>query len=321
VNLADAGRLDDAEAVAKDVTDLATRVGDLAHLRARSRTIHHEIALARGDWLAARTALIEAAEGVTDPHARIAFHQTAAAWTAVLGGPDPGEVVRAQLQAAREQAEAAACPRCRADLDMTAAEALARIGVHDLARALLERWDTANPTPEVWLAFQRRRALTIVEVDEGRGDPTALAALADEADRIGRHLEALITRLDLGHALERDDRGQAGEVYRRVAADAASIGATNPGAVAEQALRRLGVRTWRRGAAVGTAAAGLTKREREVVELLAHGATNPEIADRLFLSRKTVERHVSNVLAKVGVRNRAELAARFQHLTNEGAPR
>jgi DNA-binding NarL/FixJ family response regulator len=62
---------------------------------------------------------------------------------------------------------------------------------------------------------------------------------------------------------------------------------------------------------------GLTDREREVLELLAAGATNPEIVDRLFLSRKTVERHVSNVLAKVGVRNRAALAGRFA-ATNEG---
>jgi DNA-binding NarL/FixJ family response regulator len=106
-----------------------------------------------------------------------------------------------------------------------------------------------------------------------------------------------------------------------VAAEAASIGATNPGAVAEQALRRLGVRTWRRGPAGANAIAGLTQREREVLDLLAGGATNPEIADRLFLSRKTVERHVSNVLAKAGVRNRAELAGRVRAQANEGTPR
>jgi DNA-binding NarL/FixJ family response regulator len=55
----------------------------------------------------------------------------------------------------------------------------------------------------------------------------------------------------------------------------------------------------------------------EVATLIAQGATNPEIAATLFLSRKTVERHVSNVLAKMNVRNRAELAARFAP-TNEG---
>jgi DNA-binding NarL/FixJ family response regulator len=42
---------------------------------------------------------------------------------------------------------------------------------------------------------------------------------------------------------------------------------------------------------------------------VAHGESNPEIARVLFLSRKTVERHVSNILAKVGTRNRTELAA------------
>jgi len=55
--------------------------------------------------------------------------------------------------------------------------------------------------------------------------------------------------------------------------------------------------------------AGAEPREREIAELVAVGASNPEIARTLFLSRKTVERHVTHILAKFGARNRVELAA------------
>jgi DNA-binding CsgD family transcriptional regulator len=56
--------------------------------------------------------------------------------------------------------------------------------------------------------------------------------------------------------------------------------------------------------------AGLTRRETQVAELAANGLSNREIGDRLSLSDRTVEHHLSAVFAKVGVRSRVELAAR-----------
>ena len=57
------------------------------------------------------------------------------------------------------------------------------------------------------------------------------------------------------------------------------------------------------------AAGGLTAREVEVLRHLAGGRTNDEIAEELFVSVRTVERHVANIYAKIGARGRANATA------------
>jgi DNA-binding NarL/FixJ family response regulator len=64
-------------------------------------------------------------------------------------------------------------------------------------------------------------------------------------------------------------------------------------------------------ATVGQSAApdGLSAREVEVLRLVAAGKSNPQIADELMISLNTVQRHVSNILAKTGLANRTEAAS------------
>ncbi|HWU28407.1 MAG TPA: LuxR C-terminal-related transcriptional regulator, partial [Microbacterium sp.] len=57
----------------------------------------------------------------------------------------------------------------------------------------------------------------------------------------------------------------------------------------------------------------LTRTEERIAGHVATGETNLEIAQSLFVSRRTVETHVSNILAKLGLRSRTELAIRFAH--------
>jgi DNA-binding NarL/FixJ family response regulator len=57
------------------------------------------------------------------------------------------------------------------------------------------------------------------------------------------------------------------------------------------------------------ALSGLSRREAEVLRLVAEGLSNQEIADRLILSKHTVHRHVSSILAKLDLSSRAAAAA------------
>ena len=143
-------------------------------------------------------------------------------------------------------------------------------------------------------------------VASGQGDARACLHEALEGfSRAELPMELARTRLEMARALS----GRAPEVAvaeaRAALEDFERLEAARHADAAGALLRSLGapVRTGPKG--VGA----LTRREAEVLELVGAGLSNPEIAERLYITRKTVEDHVGNLLAKLGLRNRAEAAA------------
>jgi DNA-binding CsgD family transcriptional regulator len=92
---------------------------------------------------------------------------------------------------------------------------------------------------------------------------------------------------------------------------AETIGARPATAIVARRLRALGVRGVPRGPRPSTQEnpAGLTTRELEVLALVAEGLRNAEIADRLIVTRKTVDHHVSAILRKLNAPTRGQAAA------------
>jgi DNA-binding CsgD family transcriptional regulator len=220
--------------------------------------------------------------------------------------------VRARVAAGRTDVEDARCTRCGVEFIRAATESLARIG--DVVEAM--RWfEEAEHSPprgdlQAWDHLRARSALAAA----GRGDRASLQDAIDTADRLGMGIESIWARTSLArvNAAEGDTVG-AETILWNAAAIAEATAATTERAHIDQLLRQLGIRTWRRGAsksATGNLSV-LSDRERDIANLIAGGASNPDIAGRLFLSRKTVERHVSNILAKLEVKNRAQVAARI----------
>jgi DNA-binding CsgD family transcriptional regulator len=81
-------------------------------------------------------------------------------------------------------------------------------------------------------------------------------------------------------------------------------------------LRERGVRSVPRGPRPATrdTPAGLTARELDVLRLLADGHTNADIAQRLYISTRTVDHHVSSLLGKLGTRTRGGAVAEARRL-------
>lgn len=308
------GELVEAEAVLQETVELAARAGDVPRARHRVGRVECAVALERGRPRDALRRLERETIQEANEHQRIAFHLDHAVWSARLGGPAAAVLVRQQLAAGEACTDAVGCPRCEAELLLYSGEALARIGDRADARRALERWEARTNRPDRLDEIVRLHAYALSD-GTAKARTGALEAALAAAEASPYALPALWIRLDLGLALAEADHNRAASVLSETARTAQASGALTIVELAEQALRSLGVRTWRRTGA----GALLTRREQEVAELVAGGATNREIAAALFLSPKTVERHVSNALKKAGARNRTELASRLRELAAESA--
>jgi DNA-binding CsgD family transcriptional regulator len=134
----------------------------------------------------------------------------------------------------------------------------------------------------------------------------------------GRWAEAAELWRQLGCPFERALALAEGDEQARREAFAIleSLGATATATALREHLRAAGVRGVPRGPRTTTAAnpAGLTKREMDVLLLLAKGLPNAEIARRLVRSEKTVDHHISSILGKLAVRTRTEAVSTAHRL-------
>ncbi len=153
------------------------------------------------------------------------------------------------------------------------------------------------PTHAVWAA--------VFAAELGEGPWSAVAATAEPA-----HLRPY-AHLRWGQRLLADgDRAGARDQLAQAVAEADRIGA---GLVRDEAARLMahgGLATGTRHADASPGGEHLTDRERQVLDLVADGLTNGQIAERLYISRKTASVHVSAILRKLGVSSRTEAAVR-----------
>ena len=182
------------------------------------------------------------------------------------------------------------------------------LGAYDTARravAELDRYAADRDAPA--LRRSARFAAGLAASDIG-----LLLSAADEYAAVGRPLfegQAREHAADLLAAAGRPDeaRFQLDAAQDRYA----SLEATWDTARADARLRRYGIRRGIRGQRQRprTGWAALTQTEQKIAAFVAAGLSNPEIAGRMFISRRTVQFHVSNILAKLGLGSRVELAA------------
>jgi DNA-binding CsgD family transcriptional regulator/tetratricopeptide (TPR) repeat protein len=156
-------------------------------------------------------------------------------------------------------------------------------------------------------------AAAVEAAQAGRGaDATALVASADDRLREHSWFRHLAHRL-VGEAVLGSSGGDGIRLLREALEHFDGTGDDRIASACRALLRRSGAPVPRRrdqsGVPEELRALGVTARELEVLQLLAGGLPNRDIGERLFLSPRTVERHIANLTVKAGVARRAELVA------------
>ena len=304
-------------------------------LYAECRTYYGRVLFENGDWDAAETLLIDAismSQGVFQaPHAFAAG--TLAELRLAQGRVEDAARVLRGVEGRTEAAAAVASVRLQQGEPSAAAAVLRR----RLAATSPNRLDVAAVIEllgeaEIALsdsgaAVERGRALIALgtashcDLIVAHGERLLGHALAaSDVPAACAHLETALaafvhagipyrtaqTRLMLAQVLGHRDREVAGAEARTALAVFEDLGASRDADAAAALMRDLGIKAARTGP---KNTGRLTSREQEVLALLGEGLSNPEIARRLFLSRKTVEHHVARILSKLGLRGRAEAAA------------
>jgi DNA-binding CsgD family transcriptional regulator/tetratricopeptide (TPR) repeat protein len=327
----DAGVWEEAEAAVAEVDRRGEQTGN-TELERRLR--HAELALGRDEREAAREHLRVAGELGADSREpqylgvlgdllaqlRLRDDDIAAARAAVDEALDRIEFCSEDLlriirvSATGLAVESAAAQRAR-DLGEPAAQAAAL----ERAEALIQRTRAAAEDGQ---ALERAYAAT-AEAEHARAlahdDPALWAAAAEAWEALERPYPALQARWHEAEALVAGgDREAAAPIAVAALAGAERLGATWLAAELESLAARARLRlSGSNGAGRDDAATardedddpfGLTPRERQVLALVAAGATNREIGRQLYMAEKTASVHVSRILVKLDVRSRTEAA-------------
>jgi DNA-binding CsgD family transcriptional regulator len=317
--------------------DFHRRFGS-THLYTTCRTSHGAVLFAAGDWqgaeaelvLALRTGgaadavlLAEAASKLSE--LRLAQGRTEEAEELLRGLDDHPRTTAARarlhLAAGRSAVAAALVRRRLSDLDERDVERavlvdlLAETGIENSSVEVASH--VGGDRGCIATAYLRR-ATGRCQSAEGMSAVNDLEVALSLFGKAGLTYECGRTRVLLAQVMAADDGETAISEARAALTVFDRLGASRDADEAAALLRRLGAKVARAGPrGFGT----LTKREREVLGLLGEGLSNPAIAERLFLSRRTVEHHVANVLSKLGLSGRAEAAAYAVRVSSNAVPK